>query len=332
MKQMAVARAQQTSPDPILDPGVKNFLESFSLGRWGIRAGRQARQWLRALRDPVQHRIWMRQWILPLRNLAVWNRPITLSIDGISVRMVPRGETAGDIWAGLRCETHEVSFILDVVEPGMTFFDVGANAGLFAMVAAKKIGAKNVFAFEPCSATCDLLRQNLRLNHLQEVSVTQAAVGESVSEGVLQVNSRGRDALNTLGQPVHPYSEVVGQEKVRITTIDAFTAEHQIPRVDVMKVDIEGAELMLFRGARELLQRADAPVILYEGFGFLTRGFGYHPVEILWLLESCGFTLLLLDGDTGKISALDSGYQYDSMVIAVKPGHPAYQRLCGAAQ
>ncbi len=328
---MAVARAQQTLPDPILDPGVKNFLESFLLGRWGIRAGRQARQWLRALRDPVQHKIWLRQWILPLRNLAVWNRPIPLSIDGISVRMVPRGETAGDIWAGLRCETHEISFILNVVEPAMTFFDVGANAGLFAMAAAKKIGAKNIFAFEPCSATCDLLRQNLRLNHLEDVSVTQAAVGESVSEGVLQVNARGRDALNTLGQPVHPSSVVVGQEKVRITTIDAFMAEHQIPRVDVMKVDIEGAELMLFRGARELLRREDAPLIIYEGFGFLTRGFGYHPVEILWLLESFGFTLLLLDGDTGKISALDASYQYDSMVIAVKPGHSAYQRLCGAA-
>ncbi len=102
---------------------------------------------------------------------------------------------------------------------------------------------------------------------------------------------------------------------------------HNVSRVDVIKVDIEGAELMLFRGARDLLQRPDAPVILYEGFGSLTRGFGYHPVEILWFLESCGYTLLLLNSDTGKISDLKPDYQYDSMVIAAKPGHPAYLKL-----
>ena len=108
--------------------------------------------------------------------------------------------------------------------------------------------------------------------------------------------------------------------------------EHNVPRVDVMKVDIEGAELMMFRGARELLERSDAPLILYEGFGFLSRGFGYHPVEILWLLESCGYTLLLLNSETGKISDLKPDYEYDSMVIAVKPGHAMYKRLCGVAQ
>jgi hypothetical protein len=94
-----------------------------------------------------------------------------------------------------------------------------------------------------------------------------------------------------------------------------------------MKVDIEGAELMMFRGARELLVRADAPLILYEGFGFLTRGFGYHPVEILWFLESCGYSLYVLDSESGEVSELKPDYQYDSMVIAVKPGHAAFEDL-----
>jgi len=328
---MAVARAQHALPEPILNPGVKNFLESYRLGRLGIHSARKVRRLFYTLRDPLQHKTWIRQFVLPVRNALLMNRPVTVSAAGTRLILEPRGSTAGDIWTGLRSEEHQFSFFRNILNPGMIFFDVGANAGLFALLAAKKIGAKNVFAFEPCSATCNLLRQNLRLNGLSDVTVTQAAVGESVSEGILQVNARGRDGLNTLGQPVHPSSVVVGQQQVRITTIDAFMAEHQVPRVDVMKVDIEGAELMLFRGARELLRRADAPVILYAGFGFLTRGFGYHPVEILWLLESCGYNLLLLDNEIG-VSALDANYQYDSMVLAVKPGHPAYQRLCGVAQ
>jgi hypothetical protein len=130
-----------------------------------------------------------------------------------------------------------------------------------------------------------------------------------------------------LGQPVHPDSKVVGRENVRIATVDVFIKDRGIPRVDVMKVGIQGSELMMFRGARNLLERQDAPLILCEGFGFLTRGFAYHPVEILWFLESCGYALFLLNGETGEISELKADYQYDLTVIAVKPGHAAFEDL-----
>jgi FkbM family methyltransferase len=266
----------------------------------------------------------MRQLGLPLRNAMLLNRPLSVSFNKIPVFLVPQGAVAGDIWVGPRRERHDVSFLLSVLEPGMIFFDTGTNAGLIAIGAAKKIGGKGVFAFEPCSSTCELLKRNLLLNRLADVNVVQMALGDSVGEGMLQVNARGKDGLNTLGHATHPDSKVVGQEDVRITTVDVFMKDHNIPRVDVLKVYIEGAELMLFRGARELLKRADGPLILYEGFGFLTRGFGYHPVEILWFLESCGYTLFVLNSDTGEISELKADYRYDSMVIGVKPGHAAF--------
>lgn len=282
---------------------------------------------LRKLRDPAQRKIWISRYGLPLRNALLLNRPLTVSFDGIPVALAPQGATAGDIWTGLRCERQEVSFILSALKPGMIFFDVGANAGLFAISAAKKIGGNGVFAFEPCSSTCELLKRNLQLNSLAGVNVVQSALGESVGGGVLQINVRGRDGLNTLGRATHPDSKVVGQENVPITTLDVFMQEHNVLRVDVMKVDIEGAELMMFRGARDLLARADAPLILYEGFGALTRGFGYHPVEILWFLESCGYSLFVLNSESGEISKLQPDYQYDSMVIAAKPGHAAFEDL-----
>jgi FkbM family methyltransferase len=332
METMALANEQCAAHDHVLPPAIRNFLESVKFGRWGLCIGRKIVQILQKLRDPIRRRLWIRQFGLPLRNAMLLNRPLTVSFDGISLRLVPRGAIAGDFWVGLRCETHEVTFILSVLEPGMIFFDVGANAGLFAISAAKYIGGKGVFAFEPCSSTYELLKQNIMLNHLSDINVVRTALGDSVGKGVMQINARGKDGLNTLGNATHPDSQVVGHEEVRITTVDVFMNERNVPRVDVMKVDIEGAELMFFRGARNLLERTDAPLILYEGFGFLTRGFGYHPVEILWFLESCGYTLVLLNSESGKISKLKPDYQYDSMVIAVKPSHPAYERLCGVAQ
>jgi FkbM family methyltransferase len=326
---MALTENQFAVTAPLLPPKVKNFLEGFKFGRFGLRAGRKMVRTLQALR--LQRTLWMRRFGLPLRNALLLNRPLTVSFEGIPVRLVPRGQIAAFFWTGRRFEIHEVAFILSVLEPEMIFFDVGANVGLFAVSAAKKIGEKGVFAFEPCSSTYGLLKQNLQLNRLARVHIAQVALGDSVGEGVLQINARGRDGLNTLGKATHPESKVVGQEDVRITTVDVFMREHNVSRVDVMKVDIEGAELMLFRGARNLLERPDAPLVLYES-GLLTRGFGYHPVEILWFLESCGYAFFLLNSATGEISELKPDYHYDSMVIAVKPNHPAYVRLRGVAR
>jgi FkbM family methyltransferase len=134
-------------------------------------------------------------------------------------------------------------------------------------------------------------------------------------------DARARGGLNTLGEAILPNS------KAPASTVDAFMRHHNIPRVDVMKVDLLGAELMVFRGARGLLERADAPLILYNCEGVLTRGFGYHPVEILWLLESFGYTLFVLNGKTGEISELQADYRYDSITIAAKPSHAAYAQL-----
>jgi len=329
---MAVVKDQYAVPEPLLPSGFKNFLEGFKFGSLGLRAGRKFVRTLRNSRDPVQRKLWISRYGLPLRNAVLLNRRLTVSLGGTSFFLEPHGAAAGEIWAGLRRETQWDSFLLSVLQPGMIFFDVGANAGLFAIRAARKIGGNGVFAFEPCSSTCELLKRNLRLNRLADVNVVQQALGESAGEGALQVNGRGRDTRNTLGQTSHPEGKVARRENIRITTLDVFMKEHNVPRVDVMKVDIEGAELVMFRGARDLLARADAPLILYGGFGSLTRGFGYHPVESLWFLESCGYTLFLLNGKTGEVSELKPDYQYDSMVIAAKPGHAAFENLRARVQ
>ena len=264
---------------------------------------------------------------LGTRNLLLHNRPISVHVANIPFLLVPKGATAEHFWTGLRFERRELEFILAVLEPGMTFFDIGANAGLFALAAAKKMGQGKVYAFEPCQWTYQLLEQNLRLNGVNNVAAVRTALGDYVGEAVLQLNVAGQDGLNTLGRPTHPDSQVVGQEKVPITTLDTFIEAKAIPRVDAMKVDIEGAELPVFRGAQKLLGRRDAPLILYEGYGFNTRGFGYHPVETMWLLEDCGYSLFALDTATGRVAPRLPGNEYDAMVVGVKPEHPYYRKV-----
>lgn len=292
-------KEQYAAPDPLLNPGIKNFLESFAAGRWGIRAGRRVRRTLRIAQDPIQRKKWTRRFILPLRNVVLINRPFSVSFGGIAVALEPRGAAAADIWAGILPESREASLALRTLEPGMICFDVGSNAGLFAISAAKKIGSRGVFAFEASASARELLRRNLLLNRLGDVHIAADVLGDSID---------GTDSLTS--------------------TVDSFLEENQIPRVDAIKLGIEGADLGVLRGARKLLERPDAPLVVYEGFGFSARGFSCHPVEILWLLESCGYSLLHWNSETKTLAEITPDFRYDSSIIAVKRSHAAYAKLC----
>ncbi len=261
-----------------------------------------------------------------LRNALLGKKPITVRLSGLTYDLLPEGAVARDIWSKRYFEKCELHFVLGRLQPGMTFFDIGANVGLFSIPAAKRVCPGQVYAFEPTAWTFERLKQNARLNRLENLQPFRSAVGDYSGETRLQTNAAGKDGLNTIGKPTHEDSEIIGVERVPITTLDEFIQENFIRRVDVMKVDVEGAELLVFRGAKSLLAKPDAPLILYES-GCLTRGFSYHPVETMWLLEQYDYRFFMIDGATERITLLSGFQPRDAMLIAAKPGHPFYASL-----
>lgn len=292
------------------------------LARFGMRAARAISHRARFAMTRLT-RI-KRNVVFPIRNVLSRYKLLSVRAGGQRFFLVAEGAVAADTWSQSRFERHELDFILKILRPGMTFFDVGANVGLYSLAAAKKLVDGRVFSFEPCQWTYQRLLRNAELNGLQNVSAIRTALGEFSGQAVLQLNAPGKDGLNTIGRPHHPDSEIIGQETVPMTTLDEFTARANISRVDVMKVDIEGAEMFLFRGARNLLEQQASPLILYESDAMLTAGFSYHPIETMWLLERHGYSFFVIDSRTGRISIPPSGRAYDATVIAVKPTHPAY--------
>jgi FkbM family methyltransferase len=260
--------------------------------------------------------------LFPIRNVVGRNQPITVYAGGESFFINPRGAVAREVWSCGHFERHELGFVLSVLKAGATFVDVGANVGLFSLPAAKKVGSGKVFAFEPCGWTYEQLLENARINRASNLQPVRLALGDCPGEAILQVNSAGRDGLNTLGRPTHEHSKVVKTERVPVARLDDFLKQRSVTSVDVVKIDVEGAELFVLRGATGVLSRPDAPVILYEG-GFLSRGFDYHPVEQMWLLQKHGYSLFVIDSASGKISVPANSKAYDAMVIAAKPSHPA---------
>lgn len=140
--------------------------------------------------------------------------------------------------------------------PGMTVIDLGANLGVFATRAAKRVGAAGrVIAVEPHPDNFARLKANAERNGLARLECVQAAAGDREGTVPLYVHERG---IN--------HSLVRGSGKsvpVRLTTVDALVKERGLTRVDFLKVDIEGVVPEALRGATETLKRF-RPLIALE--------------------------------------------------------------------
>jgi len=291
------------------------------------RAVRKAIREIRKALEPANIQRLRRKYVLPVRNVISRNKPVPARIAGYAIKLVPEGAIASGIWSGSQFEPAELALMARLLTPDSVFLDIGANAGIFSLLASAVCPSARIFAFEPAKKTFDLLSRNLRLNHAANVTALHLALGNFSGQATLHLNALGKDGLNTLGKLSHPDTEAAGDETVPITTLDEYLRSASIGRIDLVKVDAEGAELSIFEGASSMLQRLDAPIILYEAFSFLTRGFDYHPVEIFWLLQCKGFSFFTLNSDSGKIAVPQASRAYDSMILAVKPSHPAYPMI-----
>ncbi len=159
----------------------------------------------------------------------------------------------------------EIDFVRSLIEPGMQVVDVGANYGVYALSASAAVGADgSVWAFEPDPAVAMLLRRSGALNGFTCLNVIGMAVSDAAGEGILSVAENSE--LNCLLPEDASTSQAEGGSqllKVPVTTLDDCRAEHGWSRVDFLKIDAEGQEAAVVRGARKLLL-SDAPLVMAE--------------------------------------------------------------------
>jgi FkbM family methyltransferase len=294
--------------------------------RLGMRVARSIRFRVQNAVKPDRILRLKRSIAFPIRNTIRRNRPVSTSMGGVPYKLAVGSAVASEIWAGPYPETQELELILDALGPGMTFVDVGANVGLFSIPAARKVGQGRVLAFEPTPSTYAILLENLQLNQITNVQTLSLALADNSGNAVLNLNAEGKDGLNTLGHPTHPDSEVVSQQIVQVEILDDILRRNSVIHVDAMKIDVEGAELFVLRGAARLLADPYAPLIVVE-CSRLTSGFGYHQVEIIWLLQAHGYLTYFIDSKTGAVREATRCPAHDTNLIAIKPTHPFYSAL-----
>jgi FkbM family methyltransferase len=184
-----------------------------------------------------------------------------------------------DYWGD---DVGELCFLWKFLRPGMTFLDVGAYHGIYAIIAAKRMGPKgHVVAFEPSPRDRRRLKLHLRCNGIKTVTVEPYAVTSEKGKASFLVVVDGYTNMNSLRQPAvdHPVKQV----EVETTALDEYLKYSHTDLVDLVKIDAEGGEIEIFRGADRLLSCL-RPLVICEVLDKVTAQWGYPACEIVsWL-------------------------------------------------
>lgn len=173
--------------------------------------------------------------------------------------------------------------------PNMVFYDIGANIGYYSCLAAKAVSPHgSVYAFEPQLACSAVLKKNAAINNFNNIHILQTALSDIDTNGRIysrnSVTYDGHACLCDKGD-----SAFINSESVKCATLDHLIMSKTIPSCDIMKIDVEGAEYKVLKGASNLLINTPPKLIAIEVINEHLQLFGSTDKEVLELLQRHGY-------------------------------------------
>jgi FkbM family methyltransferase len=178
-------------------------------------------------------------------------------------------------------ESATMRVYLQALSHAKVVLDIGANMGLYSLVAAALDHARQVFAFEPVPEVAEVLECNVHKNRLFNLSVQRVAVTDHSGKLKLYVRT-DTSSLPTDSSAVEGFRANVREITVPAITVEQFVADQGIGRIDLMKIDTEATEPQVLRGAMSVIRR-DKPVIICEVLA------GRTEPQLQALLEGTGY-------------------------------------------
>ena len=209
-----------------------------------------------------------------------------------------------------------VAWLDKYLRKGMNVIDVGANIGEISLVSAKRVGESGkVIAFEPINDIADELQANIERNRLHQLKLERMGLSDAICDDVPIYASCGqRDANDEhrgLGSLFGAEAEGIPIQHISITTLDAWISANPVERLDLIKIDIEGAELPCLMGAQRTIRRFK-PQLIIEVQDQSASVAGYKARDILDFLAPLGYEFQRI-GRKGRLAPLRAenltGYQ-----------------------
>ncbi len=242
-----------------------------------------------------------------LSDLAI--RLSRKSPDEITVRTADGRELLIDIAKGSyrylyftgEYETAISNLLRRIIAPGDICLDIGANIGWYTTLFQKLVGNEGeVHAFEPVPPIFDRLKHNIKVNEPpKNVRLNNFALGDTETTVDLHIFADLPDGHASIATFDHKEFEVFPS---RMTTLDSYITANGIENVNLIKIDIEGAELMMLKGASKLFSQNQLPVLEIEMALATTSGFNYLPNDIIkYIRHQADYVFFAIDERTSKL-------------------------------
>lgn len=200
-------------------------------------------------------------------------------------------------------EPETVDLLRRVVRPGWTCVDAGANIGYLSLIMARAVGpAGRIYAFEALPAMSERLAANVALNGLENVRIETTCLGDSRGEASFfapraGISNVGQSSLFLDRHPALGAGEVV-RHTVPVVPFDEFAEREGLASWHFLKIDVEGAEVQVLRGAERSLRRW-RPLILFEANADTQALAGSTVCALLGQLAALGYSFLAHDRRRG---------------------------------
>lgn len=224
----------------------------------------------------------------------VLKRPVVIRFHNQRLKCYPDStSTSGALYFSGYPDYWEMKFLQAYLRPGDNFLDIGANTGVYSILASAYIGPEgHIDAFEPFERTAARIEEQAALNELSNLHVHRIAVCDQ--DGELEFGYSDSDAMMHLRRPGEHQAAKL---KVRSTRLDTFEPYRDYA---VAKMDIEGAEPLALAGAKARLRQANPPVWLLELAGYSTC-YGVTSDEVVEHLAEAGFQCAVFNPQSGRL-------------------------------
>jgi FkbM family methyltransferase len=225
-------------------------------------------------------------------------------------------------------EENEQIFLTRYLSKGDIYIDIGANIGIFVVIAARLVGEEGkVIAFEPTPLTFKRLQENCQLNDYKNIDLYQIALSDEVDKLLFYISNIGFDAWNSFA--LDPAD--IEKTKILIDTYplrNILECNKDIYLANLIKIDVEGWEHKVLSGGKDFFSNPKAPTLLIEFTDQNALHAGSSCKELYKFLVSLGYSMYKFDLKSNRIlpEKMQTNYPYSNL-IATKDLDSVNKRL-----
>ena len=235
----------------------------------------------------------------------------TFKLNGHDMKLATDNQYPPIDMAVGKYESETVQLMERRVGPGMAMIDIGAHVGFFTLLGAKLVGSTGqIYAFEAEPNNYGVLQANIERNGYQNVIAENQAVSEKcgTTSFFLSGLDNGSHSIYKVRRRM-----TKGEIEVQTTTIDAFLESKGWPKIDVIKIDVEGAENVVIKGMEKVLASEPSPDLIMEFCPFLLEEAGNPPQLLIHTIKSLGYTVSVIAGDL-ELTSLEKEEDVSSLI------------------